>query len=450
MKIASANRNWMATSMDRRRNVSSQWRQKNLPSSCDTFRLLNGNDWAFKGRFEMGYFLRKKLDFNKHNKEVKKVWEAYHNRKPYRVPVSVYGSIRNLFGNPDINKTGYTFEDFFNKPQAQIDCQLAYQKWVRYNLICDCEMGPPDAGWHISIDFQNSYEAGWMGCPLRYFTNGVPDTVEILKENKYKLYDLEPPHPLKGNLLGRAMEFFEYMQDKCPQMEFEGLPVHPPITIPGEGTDGPLTVAYKLRGALEVCLDMYEDPKYFHALMNFVTENIIRRMKAIREWRWERRPDSPDKNQFRSPNFGFADDAIGMISQKDYVEFVLPYHKRLVEEFSNGGPIGIHLCGDATHHFKFLKDHLRVNSFDTGFPVDHGELRQELGPEVQMTGGPTVMLLKEGTPDEIRAEVKRICESGVMEGGRFILIAANNLAPCTPIENIEALYEAGKIYGVYR
>jgi len=53
--------------------------------------------------------------------------------------------------------------------------------------------------------------------------------------------------------------------------------------------------------------------------------------------------------------------------------------------------LGIHLCGDATHHFKFLKEHLRVNSFDTGFPVDHGELRQELGTEVQMTGGATVM-----------------------------------------------------------
>ena len=86
---------------------------------------------------------------------------------------------------------------------------------------------------------------------------------------------------------------------------------------------------------------------------------------------------------------------------------IIGYHKRLVEEFSNGGPIGIHLCGDATHHFKFLKEHLRVNSFDTVFPVDHGELRQELGPDVQMTGGPTVMLLKEGTPSEIRAEVKR-------------------------------------------
>jgi len=35
----------------------------------------------------------------------------------------------------------------------------------------------------------------------------------------------------------------------------------------------------------------------------------------------------------------------------------------------------------------------------------------------------------------------------VLEGGRFVLIAANNLAPCTPVANIRALYEAGKRYG---
>jgi hypothetical protein len=36
-----------------------------------------------------------------------------------------------------------------------------------------------------------------------------------------------------------------------------------------------------------------------------------------------------------------------------------------------------------------------------------------------------------------------------MEGGRFVLIAANNLAPCTPVEHVVALYEAAKEYGVY-
>jgi len=290
----------------------------------------------------------------------------------------------------------------------------------------------------------------WFGCSLHYFGNDLPDTSEILKEDKRKLYHLKDPEPLHGNSSPRAMDFFDYMQAKCPKMEFDGLPVKAPDTIPGEGTDGPFDVAYKLRGAAEVCLDMYEDPRYFHDLMTFVTENIIRRMKAVREWRWKQFPDSPDTGRFKVANWGFADDAIALISTADYAEYVYPYHCRLVEEFSDGGPISIHLCGNATHHFKFLKEKLNVQSFDTGFPVDHGALRKELGPDVQIAGGPTIMLLKEGSPETIRQEVRRICESGVMAGGRFILIAANNLAPCTPLENIAAMYDAAKEFGRYQ
>jgi hypothetical protein len=364
------------------------------------------------------------------------------------VPVTISGSIRNLFGNPAINTTGWTFEDFFANPRAQIECQLAYQKWVRRHLLCDNEMGPPSGGWQIGIDFQNSYDAGWMGCPLHCHGNDVPDTLPILQEDKRRLYALRPPDPLRGGLLGRAMAFFEYMQEQCPTMEFDGLPVKPPATIPGEGTDGPFDLAYKLRGAAEVCLDMYEDPPYFHDLMTFITENLIRRMKAIRAWRWARDPAAPDKGRFKRP-WGFADDAIAMLSTADYERFVFPYHRRMAEEFSDGSPAWVHLCGDAGRHFKFLKEKLNVMAFDTGFPIDLGRMRRELGPDVQFHGGPTVMLLKDGTAAQIEAEVKRICESGVMEGGRFILREANNLAPCTPLANVRALYAAGRRYGRY-
>ncbi|PJB74126.1 MAG: hypothetical protein CO095_05120 [Armatimonadetes bacterium CG_4_9_14_3_um_filter_58_7] len=232
-------------------------------------------------------------------------------------------------------------------------------------------------------------------------------------------------------------------------MEFEGLPVLPPVSIPGEGSDGPLDVAYKLRGAAELCMDMLDDEKYYHDLMSFITDCVITRMKAIREWRWARNPETPDRGQFKRANYGFADDAIALLSVKQYEEFVCPYHRRILDEFSDGGPTAVHLCGDATHHFKFLRDYLNVHSFDTGFPVDHGWLRSELGPDVQINGGPTVMLLKEGPPDAIRNEVRRICESGVMDGGKFVLIAANNMAPCTPLEHTRAFYEAAKEFGRY-
>ncbi len=395
----------------------------------------------------MSWFLENPPDFSRHNAEVAAVWDAYHRGRPTRVPVSIHGSIRNLIQNPALNATGYTFEDFFTDPEAQIQCQLAYQKWHRHHVICDKEMGPPSDAWSLTVDFQNSYDAGWFGCPMHYDGNAVPDTIEILKEDKQHLYGMDCPDPLRGGLLGKAVEFYEYMHERCRNLEYEGLPVNPPRTIPGEGCDGPLDAAYKLRGAVGICTDMLSDPDYYRDLMAFVTDCLIRRMKAIREWRWERFPDSADKGCFQRSGFSFADDAVVLLSLDQYREFVFPYHKRLSETFNDGGRTRVHMCGDATRFFRFLRDHLDVYGFDTGFPVDHGRLRRELGPEVQISGGPPVMLVKDGPISTIRDRVRNICESGIMEGGKFIMIAANNMAPCTPVEHVAAMYDAAKQYG---
>jgi hypothetical protein len=85
-------------------------------------------------------------------------------------------------------------------------------------------------------------------------------------------------------------------------------------------------------------------------------------------------------------------------------------------------------------------------SFDTGYPVDFAWLRQTLGPEVEVLGGPTVMLLRHGTPEQVAAEVRRILDSGIREGGRFVLREANNLPPGVPTENLWAMYEACRRY----
>ncbi len=60
------------------------------------------------------------------------------------------------------------------------------------------------------------------------------------------------------------------------------------------------------------------------------------------------------------------------------------------------------------------------------------------------------MTIKDGSLAEIEAETRRVCASGVMAGGKFIMIAANNLAPRTPVEHVEAFYEATKRHGRYK
>lgn len=103
----------------------------------------------------MSSFLKQKVVFARHNEECRNIWDAYHRRRPIRVPITVVGSIRNLCQNPDINTTGWTFEDFFKNPQAQIDCQLVYQKWCRYNLL---SFGTPEA---VKAHTRDCLRQGW-------------------------------------------------------------------------------------------------------------------------------------------------------------------------------------------------------------------------------------------------------------------------------------------------
>lgn len=396
----------------------------------------------------MSFFLRQPLDYRAHNAEVARLMEAFNAGRPYRVPVQINGSITNYLLNPELNVQGWSFQDYFEDPDVQIKAQLEYQKWCRFNLLCDTEMGLPEHGWPVYPDFQNSYDAGWVGCPIRYFEGRVPDTEPILAERKERLYEL-PEHlqPTAG-LLGRALEYYEYMHEACEHLEYEGRPVVPPAEFLGESNDGPLDLAYKLRGAENLLVDMLTDEPYYHDLMEYITRNLIQRMRKLRELRWARFPDSADEGLYRDSS-ALSDDALALISLAHYKEFVYPYHRRMYDEFTGEGGVFVHLCGDATRHFRFMKEIFNVTAFDTGFPVDHGWLRQELGTEVLIYGGPTVMVIKDGRRQEIESEVLRICRSGVMEGGRFILIAANNLAPCTPVENVVAMYEAAKMYGVY-
>ena len=397
----------------------------------------------------MSDFLKVPVDYKQHNEEVQRVWSAFWEGRPERVPVSVFGSIRVYLQNPALNTQKWTFQNFFENADVQMAAQVEYQKWQRFHWLCDREMGMPKDGWPIYVDFQNSYDAAWMGCPICYFEGSLPDTLPILSEHKEALYDMPEWVDDEKGLMPRAKEFYEQMLDARNSKEFYGLPPIVPNVAPMEGTDGPLDLAYKLRGAENLLVDMMADEKYYHDLMRYITENLIRRIKRMKEYRWGLRPDSPDQGKYKTDGYIFADDAIALISQRQYREFVYPYHKRFFDEFSTGAPAMMHLCGDATHHFKFITDTFNVQAFDTGFPVNHGDLRRELGEDVTIQGGPTIMEIKDGTPESISAEVKRICQSGVMQGGKFIMIAANNIAPMTPVENIQMLYESTKCWGRY-
>jgi len=387
----------------------------------------------------MGYYLDT-IDFDKHNEEVKAVWEAYHAGRPLRVPVVLGVNPRLLLLNPVLNPEGIEFADCWQDPDLMAEVQLRTQSYARHNLLQDAEMGPPRDGWSIGIDTQNTYEAAWFGAEVAFRDGQVPVTRPLLRDdNKRMLFDRGIPDPFKDGAAAANWRFYEHMTANRDRYVRDGRPVVS-VAPAGLGTDGPMTVAANLRGTTELCLDIYEDPDYVRELLSYVTQATIHRIKASRE---------ALGHEMKPAVWGFADDSIELLSAEAYRELVLPFHKTLLAELAGGGPHSVHLCGSVDHLMPTLKAELNVNAWDAGFPVDYAKVRQELGPEFQIATGPRVSTLLHGTPEQVEAEARRILESGITEGGRFILREANNLCPCTPVENVTAMYEAARKWGRY-
>lgn len=377
------------------------------------------------------------LDFAAHNAEQKAVWAAYRDRKPVRVPMILGTNTRYFMFNADANPTGLTFREYTQDPDVMFDTKLEFERWSRFNLLQDAELGLPEV-WTITVDFQNYYEAGWFGCPIEYIDDQVPDTHPVFADNPEAIMQNGLPDPF-GGLLGKGLEYFEHFKERAARETYLDRPIK--IADPGFGlcTDGPFTVACNLFGPDFVCSTMVEDPDRLQRLLGFIVEANIARVTT-----WRKLLGLPEKL-----SGGIADDSIALIGHQMYLDHVLPHHRRYMDALYTDTNRSIHLCGDATRHFKGLRDELGIRVFDTGFPIDFAHMRHELGDDVQINGGPHVELLLNATPAQVRDETRRILTSGVMTGGRFILREGNNLAPYTPLENTEAMYETCRTLGRY-
>lgn len=378
-------------------------------------------------------------DFQEHNAESSELWKAFAANCHERIPVRLNTNPRILMLDPAYNHRGLDYETYMNDADTMGQAVLEWLYWTRFLLPGDQEKGLPES-WKLAIDFENLYDAAWFGCPVHYRAGQVPDTLPILDDDhKRMLFDRGAPEPFAGEWAEKCLAMLEVFHEKCTDgWTFLGQPVVPPDNVPFAGNDGVFTVAANLRGATNLCLDMLADPEYVHELLGYITEAFVARMMA-----WRERLGMPAVLE----EAGIADDCIELLSTDQYREFVLPYHKRIFEAFGSSGKRSIHLCGDAQRHFRIVKDELGVTSFDTGFPVDFGQFRRDLGPDVLISGGPHISFFLKDDPAPIQQEVRRILTSGVLEGGRVILQEGNNLPPRARLDVCEAFYAEGKRLG---
>jgi len=136
-----------------------------------------------------------------------------------------------------------------------------------------------------------------------------------------------------------------------------------------------------------------------------------------------------------------------LISLAMFRAFVAPYLKEMIDCIhSLGGKVVYHSCGAIR---PFIPDliGLGIDILDPIQPVkpDMGPepLKADFGDRLTFHGGIDMQhLLPHGSPDEVRAEVQRYCETLGHDGG-YILGPAHLFQPDVPPENVLAVYDRG-------
>lgn len=263
------------------------------------------------------------------------------------------------------------------------------------------------------------------------FPRHASPQLEPFLETPEQVMALEPADPHTDGLMPTALDTLRYMLDNCPRRWIDEYGYLAGSTI----VLGPTDVAGLCRGYGTFGEDIYKRPQLVHHLMDVATETIIRYLKAQEEI----------GGKFH--RFIIADDSIGFISKRHFVEFSQPYIRRIFETFPYAIKI-LHCDAKTTHLLDVIVDTgMDVFNFDSN--MDIAVVKEKIGNRVCLLGNiaPLTVLL-EGTPEEVDAECKRIIDIA-KPGGGFILTAGSGTARGTRSENIDAMIRACEKYGKY-
>ncbi|HUY01421.1 MAG TPA: uroporphyrinogen decarboxylase family protein [Candidatus Deferrimicrobium sp.] len=138
------------------------------------------------------------------------------------------------------------------------------------------------------------------------------------------------------------------------------------------------------------------------------------------------------------------------ISPKVFEELVLPYLKQIVEVNNKLGYINLfHMDTDWTPFFEYFLELPKGRYILHLENSDIFKAKELLGDRFCLMGNVNSTLQKLGTPQQIEDYCKKLIEV-CGEGGGYILGSGCEIASDAPFENVQAIVNAGKKYGVYR
>jgi len=343
-----------------------------------------------------------------------RVRKARHFEVPDRIPVIPAVAHRFLIPKVDVR-----FKDYYGNAETMLRAQILAQKWLMENVRTDAYdiTGAWTGAW---TDFQNTFEAGSLGCEVVFPDDDIPWVGKGWVVSDDDLRRLEQMDFVHSGINERQIAYRRAMieiSDDYP-VRFLGGPVFYPGTNPSltHTSDGPFGIAGDLMGQSELFSAVYERPDFVRELLRIITDKLITYLDFC--WHEESLPVPKD--------FAWTDDLAVSLAEGTYRDIVLPSEARLRDHFD--GYVSLHMCGQTDHLLTTFVDDLRINEFQGfGYQVDLDQVASVMGGRVVLVGNVNPMLIHSGTTDDVRRE-PLLKNSGPREDSSFRTEATSLLA----------------------
>jgi uroporphyrinogen decarboxylase len=204
------------------------------------------------------------------------------------------------------------------------------------------------------------------------------------------------------------------------------------LTVVGYGF-GVFEAAWMLRGYESFFADLIEEASFAHELMDLLTERHLELLDALLELPCDGIIFSDDYGDQRGVNIG----------PRLWRTFVKPRVAKLYARVHAAGKMTFqHSCGSV---FDIIPDLMEIglDVLQSLQPeaMDVYEIKRRYGRNLRLWGGlGTQQLLPFGTPDEIRAEVRRL-KSELGAGGGYVFTSSKPIMDEVPLANAVAFID---------
>jgi len=197
-------------------------------------------------------------------------------------------------------------------------------------------------------------------------------------------------------------------------------------------------IADKLRGYLGLLTDLFERPAKVLAACEAMMPHLLHVALSGAD---------PDKNV--PIGFWMHRGCVPFVSMEHFNKFYWPTLKPIIEElWARGHQVLFYAEGNWNAH---LKSFAELPEKSIVYHVDQAdifEVHKVLGDKFCISGGIPNFLLSYGTPQEVRDYCKKVID-GVARDGGYIMDASAIMQDDTKVENVRAMTELTREYGVY-